>query len=96
MDRATLEVGEPDKLKAQTGRSRLKVGFSWLFGCAVASALLFWPGGILLLTVAMWGGFSPGVSVVWKTTVLMAAVLAIAGTFYFLARLIAKGVQRAF
>jgi len=63
-----------------------------LIGLVIAAAICFWPGGIALFAVAMWGGFSPSVGIAWKT-VLGVTLAIIAAAFFFLARSIARGLS---
>lgn len=70
----------------------LSTPVAWLIGFVVSAAICFWPGGIALLVVAMWGGFSPTVSLIWKMAVLIFTLASIAAVLFFLARSIARAL----
>lgn len=65
---------------------------AWLVGAVVSVAVCYLPGSLLLFVVAMWGGFSPGVSVLSKWLVLGGALAVIAGAVYLLARTIKRAL----
>ncbi len=65
---------------------------AWLVGFTIAVAVCYWPGGLALFVVAMWGGFSPSVSMVSKALVLAVTLIAILAAVFFLARSIAKAL----
>ena len=65
---------------------------AWLVGTVAALAACYLPGSFLLLTVAMWGGFSD-VSRLKKELVLVIALAAIAGAVYLLARTIKRALM---
>ena len=66
----------------------LKQIAAWLVSIAVSLAICFWPGGIILFAVAMWGGFSPSVSIFTKWLVLAATSSVVAYVAFLLARTI--------
>ncbi len=70
----------------------LSAPLAWLIGLMVAAAICYWPGGLALFVVAMWGGFSPGVSTAPKLLVLGITLTIIAAAVFFLARSIARAL----
>jgi len=78
--------------EARLKRPAIWPPLAWLIGLIVAAAICFWPGGIALFAVAMWGGFSPNVSVLSKLLVLGLTVAVISGIVYLIARAIAKAL----
>lgn len=70
----------------------LKVAFAWLTGFIIAAAVCYWPGGLALFVVAMWGGFSPNISIVWKLLALITTLVVIVSAVFLLARSIARAL----
>ena len=79
------------KLEARVAYPTLKQIGAWLVGIAISLAICFWPGGIILFAVAMWGGFSSNVSIFTKWLVLTGT----SGVIAFAAFLIARTIKRA-
>ena len=75
------------------GRSLRPIA-GWVFAIVVALAVIYVPANMLLFVVAMWGGFSASVSTPLKLLVLAAALSAIVGATFFLARTIKRAVLR--
>lgn len=67
---------------------------AWVVGVIISAAICFWPGGLALFVVAMWGGFSPNVSIVPKMLVLGATLAVISAALFFVARSIANALVR--
>tara|TARA_E500000305_G_C3855208_1_gene157987 strand:- start:153 stop:323 length:171 start_codon:yes stop_codon:yes gene_type:complete len=55
---------------------------------------MYLPASLILLVVAMWGGFSPAVATPVKWLVLATTLLAIAGATFLLARTIKRVLLR--
>jgi hypothetical protein len=78
------------KLEARVTYLTFKTIGAWLVGISISLAICFWPGGIILFAVAMWGGFSPDVSIFTKWLVLAGA----SGVIVFAAFLLARTIKR--
>lgn len=76
-------------------RPTLSRPVAWLVGTVTSLAICYLPASLLLLSVAMWGGFSPSVSPLSKELVLDGTLAVIACVVYLLARTIKRALTGA-